>query len=152
MGGVGIVLRKSLEELFGLRDLAGRKFELGEVEFFTTGGWLSISRITPQGLEQVPASVGSDGIGQCLTLPAGERQFIKVEHGGIVKTPLDDVGGFDDRSLCRRGAGFDDGLLAGYESKLALGVAQIDCAIEQRQHRAAIFGHRQVELRSPDCA
>ena len=43
-------------------------------------------------------------------------------------------------------------MVAGLESDLALWVAQIDGAVNQTEHNAAIIRHREVELRPPNCA
>ena len=67
----------------------------------------------------------------CLFLLA-QAEFIEVQDGWIVESPLDDVDGVDDRGFGRRFSWLGSSLLAARQGESPLSVAQFHVAIDHR--------------------
>ena len=78
-----------------------------------------------------------------------EVQFLRVEHAGVIQTPLDEIMLWDEqRGLHRCLAGIDRRLFAAHDAQGTLGIRQLHFAVKEREHRASIACDLDMELRS----
>ena len=128
---------QGIEEGFGLGNLADRQQERGKIDLFVVGRGYAIGRVSRRGAQQVTGAIGGKRVAQGGLFVGREFEFIEVEDAGVVKAPLDDVGGVND---CRPGWHLSkerDALFAAREADRADSGAQLRFALEDREHGAA---------------
>ena len=140
--------RKRIQLRLGLRDLTDGEKQRGAVNALGVGACSPGGGIPGQRLEQVARAIRGEGFTQSLAFLSRQRQVEQVEHGGIIKAPLQNVVSDEARGPDRRRAQLGHGLLIVGDGERALRVAQLDRAIDHVKPRAfrrvqALDGHHE---------
>ena len=108
----------------------------GVEDLLRIGGRGAPRRVSGQRLPQVARAIGRQGVGESLLFGRGERKLREVEHGGVVKAPLDDVDGRDADGQERGLAQLGHGLLAALDVDGAVGRSQRGRALDESEKGA----------------
>jgi hypothetical protein len=138
------------EQLLGVRHLSSGKSERRAIKPFAVGGRLPSGRIFFQRGVQVAATVRFDGNRQRRLRIAREFQFLGIDHGGIVKAPLDQVGCLAHWHLARRSSRPDFRGVPGLQTELATAGLNVHFAVDHAQNPNAILAGLDVKFGSAD--
>ena len=132
----------------GIR-LADRQQQSGIIYFSGLGNGCRRARIIRQRRRQIARAIGRErGVEPDLLLRR-ECQFIRVQHGGIIKTPLQKIVGNEAGRAHRRLAQIHHRLLAIGQREGRLVVAKCNLTVHDRQDRALRSIHGQHKFRAP---
>jgi len=112
------------------------------VDFYGVGTGLLLRKTFQRGW-QIARAVGVERCAKIFLLVRRKLQIVQIKNGGIIKTPLQNVIGYETRRENGRFSEIDDGLLAVGEQQGGLFVSKFNFAINHRKPRfiCVIHGH-----------